>query len=118
MNLTVTDSAGNIVYEAPGSTEFGAQTVTFRPTELGIDIPEDGTLTLFVNAKDQRGETLDKSITSYALVDGVDTTEAFPFLTAGSGRFNPDLVLRIAYDPLAIFNTAPTATATTTGDTT
>ena len=95
INLTVTDGAGNILYQEEGKETLGPHSFTFDVANSETPV-EDGTpVFLFINAVDDEGNTLDGLVSSYATIDGVDGSTGQDFLTAGNTSYLLSEVLKI-----------------------
>ncbi len=95
IELTVTDGAGNVLYQEEGQTGVGPHSFTMNAIDASGAI-EDGTgVFLFVNAIDEDGQSLDGLISTYAMIDGVDGSGKTEVLTAGNVQYSLIDVLKI-----------------------
>jgi flagellar basal-body rod modification protein FlgD len=82
--LTVTDSSGNVVYQASGDTAAGEHSFEWDGIDSDGTQYESGTYTLTVTALDSDGNSIDTAITSLAKVTGVDSSSGSVELKLGS----------------------------------
>ncbi len=81
--LTVTNSAGQVVYSGAGATAEGQHDFSWNgQTTSGQQLP-DGTYTLTVNATDSTGTAVTDAIASKGVVDEVNMTSGTPQLMVG-----------------------------------
>jgi flagellar basal-body rod modification protein FlgD len=85
--LTVTNSAGNVVYSTTGSTAAGSHDFPWNGTDNSGNQLPDGTYTLTANATAADGSTVTTSVASKGLVTGVDMSGTTPQLVIGSSEF-------------------------------
>lgn len=95
VELTVTDAAGNVLYQEEGNTIVDAHTFTFNAADSDIPLEEGQSVFLFVNALDESGESLDGLISSYVTVDGVDGSGSSEVITAGNAQYSLPEILKI-----------------------
>jgi flagellar basal-body rod modification protein FlgD len=81
--LTVTNSAGQVVYSGTGQTAEGQHDFSWNgESTSGQQLP-DGTYTLAVNATDSSGAAVTSAIASKGVVDEVNMTSGTPQLMVG-----------------------------------
>ena len=95
VSLSVTDSSGNVVYQATGDTSAGEHGFTWDGVGSDGTQYDSGIYTLTVNALDSDGNTVDSSTTATAKVTGVDSSSGSVELRLGSATLALDDVLSI-----------------------
>lgn len=90
--LTVSDSAGKLVYVAKGETKAGAHVFTWDGTDNAGNRLPAGTYTLGVVASDANGTTLDTVVGIRGVVEGATTTA------------DGDAAVLVAGTPIAVSN--------------
>jgi flagellar basal-body rod modification protein FlgD len=82
--LTITNSAGHVVYAADGATASGAHDFVWNGKDsTGRDLP-NGAYTLSVAAKSSDGTSITTSVSSQGVVDEVNLTGSEPTLMIGA----------------------------------
>ena len=82
--LTVTNSAGNVVYSTTGATGSGQHDFTWNGQDNNGNQLADGTYTLTVNATDANGAAITSAVASKGVVDEINMTTGTPLLMVGS----------------------------------
>jgi flagellar basal-body rod modification protein FlgD len=82
--LTITNSAGQVVYTGAGETAAGQHAFAWNGEDnAGNQLP-DGTYTLAVNATASDGSTVDAAVASTGVVSEVDLSNSEPELLIGN----------------------------------
>lgn len=84
--LTITDEAGKLVFNAVGKTEAGSHDFVWNGTDNTSNPLPDGSYTLGVHAFDGDGDPIESTITTFGLVDGIETLDGRPILLVGGGQ--------------------------------
>lgn len=92
--ISVTNEAGNVVYQAKGETDTGRYKLDLDLEDMTDGVNKDSVLTLSVTALNSKGETRFSKISSFALVDMVDTTSSSPLYQAGEFTFTDRDILK------------------------
>jgi flagellar basal-body rod modification protein FlgD len=97
VDITITDSSGNVVYTGLGETSAGSHVFTWDGTTSdGTQLEDGGVYTIKVEASNSDGESIDTSTTIIGTVDGVDTSGDSVALIIGGVYVNVDDVIGIA----------------------
>jgi flagellar basal-body rod modification protein FlgD len=84
--ITIFDSAGQVVFNEKTTLEAGNQTLTWTGrTADGTQAPA-GTYRVAITAKDVEGNAMTVNTTVTGIVDGVDMTESEPYLTVNGNK--------------------------------
>jgi flagellar basal-body rod modification protein FlgD len=87
--LTVTNSAGTVVYTGAGSVNAGNNTFTWNGQDSNGNHLNDGTYKLTVTATDPSGNTITSSVASAGTVNQIDMTGSTPKLVVGNMEISP-----------------------------
>ena len=81
--LSVTNSSGQVVYNAPGATSAGQQSFSWDGTDANGNQQPDGVYTLSVTALASDGSAVQTAVASKGVVDEVNLTGSQPMLMIG-----------------------------------
>ncbi len=87
--LSVTNSAGTVVYTAPGSVTAGSNTFNWNGQDNSGNQLDDGTYKLSVTATDPTGNAITTSVASAGTVSQIDMTSGTPKLVVGNMEISP-----------------------------
>jgi flagellar basal-body rod modification protein FlgD len=87
--LTVTNSAGTVVYTGPGAVNAGNNSFTWNGQDSNGNQLNDGTYKLAVTATDPSGNAITTSVASAGTVSQIDMTGGTPKLVIGSMEISP-----------------------------
>jgi flagellar basal-body rod modification protein FlgD len=87
--LTVTNSAGTVVYTGPGSVNAGNNTFTWNGQDNNGNQLNDGVYKLSVTATDPSGNAITSSVASAGTVSQIDMTGSTPKLVVGNMEISP-----------------------------
>jgi len=82
--LSVTNSAGKVVYTAPGETASGVHEFVWNGTDSNGNQLPDGAYTLSVSTTNSDGSSVTTSVASKGTVSGIDFSGSVPQLVIGS----------------------------------
>jgi flagellar basal-body rod modification protein FlgD len=81
--LTITNSSGQVVYSAPGSTAAGTSTFSWNGQDNNGNQLPDGVYTLAVAAQAADGSAVQTAVASSGVVSEIDTSGSSPQLVVG-----------------------------------
>jgi flagellar basal-body rod modification protein FlgD len=81
--LTITNSSGQVVYSAPGSTAAGTSTFNWNGQDNNGNQLPDGVYTLAVAAQAADGSAVQTAVASSGVVSEIDTSGSSPQLVVG-----------------------------------
>ncbi|HEY5238410.1 MAG TPA: flagellar hook assembly protein FlgD [Rhizomicrobium sp.] len=81
--LTITNSSGQVVYSAPGSTSAGTSTFNWNGQDNNGNQLPDGVYTLAVAAQAADGSAVQTAVASSGVVSEIDTSGSSPQLVVG-----------------------------------
>ena len=87
--LTVSNSAGMVVYSGPGAVTAGNNTFTWNGQDNNGNQLNDGTYKLSVSATDPSGNAITTSVASAGTVSQIDMTGSTPKLVVGGMEISP-----------------------------
>ena len=87
--LTVTNSAGMVVYTGTGAVTAGNNSFTWNGQDNNGNQLKDGTYKLAVSATDASGNAITTSVASAGTVSQIDMTSGTPKLVVGSMEISP-----------------------------
>lgn len=97
VNLTITDSSGNVVYnELSASTASGTHEVTWDGIGTNGKSYDSGSFTLTVTATDANGKTLDTTTRFKGTVTSVDSSSGTAVLDVGGVSLSSEKVLSVS----------------------
>jgi flagellar basal-body rod modification protein FlgD len=82
--LTVTNSAGRVVYTGPGQTVAGANSFAWDGKDNNGNLQADGAYKLTVTAADSAGSAISTSVASAGVIAQVDMTGSAPQFVIGN----------------------------------
>jgi flagellar basal-body rod modification protein FlgD len=94
--LTVTDGAGNVVYQTSGETSAGAHAFTWDGSKIGGGRAANGVYHLKISSKGGDGSDIAAQVAVSEKIDGVDLSGNTPNVTTAAGSRALDSILRIA----------------------
>ena len=96
VQLSVTNSAGQTVYNGAGQTAAGNNTFNWNGQDNNGNQLSDGTYKLTVTAKDQSGNAVTSSVASAGTVAQIDLTGSAPKLVIGNMEVSPSDVAAVS----------------------
>jgi len=87
--LSVTNSAGTVVYTGPGSVTAGNNTFNWNGQDNSGNQLDDGTYKLSVTATDPSGNAITTTVASAGTVSQIDMTGGTPKLVVGNMEISP-----------------------------
>ncbi len=91
--ISVSDEAGNLVYQAAGETDQGRYRLDLDLANMA-GVTEDSVLTLSVTSLDAEGEKVPGNISSFVNVEMIDTASGAPQYQAGQLSFTDSDILK------------------------
>lgn len=119
-NITINDSNNNLVWSgsAPSLTQ-GSHSFSWNGKDLkGVQLPDGGTYTMVVSAKNQSGAALASQITTTGVVSGVTQQNGTAYLTVGGSQVPMSAVLSIQSGTTSTASAAGSGAGTTSGSST
>jgi flagellar basal-body rod modification protein FlgD len=95
LQITVRDTSGTIVYEANGALKEGEHRFVLNLEDLKDTVKENDVLSMTINAKTGAGSKVTADLTSWVIVNAVDTAGKEPLLRAGDLKFDDGYVVSV-----------------------
>ncbi len=84
--VTVTNSAGQVVFSQDMALQAGTNTITWDGRRTDGSLAPNGTYRISIDAKDADGKSIDVDTNIAGVVEAVDLTTAEPFLTVNGSN--------------------------------